>query len=101
MKWLLALALLGGLAYAAVTVSPRTAAKLAARGLRSGWDWVASLSHDATRAPQKRKAQAAAPQHRATRDGIVPQPPKETLHPSDRAALDALVAEPKAARIGR
>jgi hypothetical protein len=30
----------------------------------------------------------------------VPQPPKETLHPSDRAALDALVAEPKASRIG-
>ena len=106
MKWVLALALLGGLAYAAVYVPPRTAARMAARGLRAGWDWVASLSQEEPDTPRvrpkppSRKAQAAAPQHRATRDGIVPQPPKETLHPSDRAALDALVAEPKAARIG-
>ena len=101
MKWILLLALLGGLAYAVATVPPRTAARMAARGLRAGWDWVASLQadpprHDAAKGPARgtAKIQAATPQRRATRDGIVPQQPKETLKPSDREALDDLLAQP-------
>jgi len=101
MKWLFALLLLGALAYAAATVPPKTAARMAARGLRAGWDWVNSVGpageepRPATGERQSsRKAQAAAPQRRATRDGIVPQAPKETLHPNDRAALDELLAKP-------
>ena len=109
MKWLFALVLIGAVAWAAAFVPPRTAAKLAARALRSGWDWVATLGPEKTRAdrpdradrPERppprasRKAQAATPQRRATRDGIVPQPPKEMLRPNDRAALDSLVANAK------
>lgn len=109
MKWLLALLLIGAVAWAATFVPPRTAAKLAARALRSGWDWVAALGPEKLRTdhpdradrPERpaqrasRKAQAASPQRRASRDGIVPQPPKETLHPKDRAALDSLVANAK------
>jgi hypothetical protein len=99
MKWLLALALVGGICYAAASVPPRTAARLAARGLRVGWDWVAAIGTDATPAPASarqasREVQAATPQRRANRDGIVPQPPPETLHPTDRAALDTLLARP-------
>ncbi len=102
MKWLLALALAGALAWTVAFVPKRTLAKLAARGLRAGWDWVVSIGNDAGRRPapgspgqQKtaRKAQAATPQRRPTRDGIVPQPPKEMLRPNDRAALDSLVAK--------
>jgi hypothetical protein len=96
MKWLCALLLIAATAYAIAFVPPRAAAKLTARALRSGWDWVAAVGADQKRLdpPQRvsRKAQAASPQRRATRDGIVPQPPKETLHPKDRAALDSLVA---------
>jgi hypothetical protein len=103
MKWLLALVMLGAIGYAVASVPPRTAARLTARGLRAGWDWLASIRSEATwdespaRAPSRAhpgKAQAAMPQRRANRDGIVPQPPKETLHPSDRAALDDLLAHP-------
>ena len=107
MKWLLALALLAGLAWVAVTVPPKTAAKVAARGLKTGWDWVASLGplhHQPPRTPARvssAKVQAATPQRRATRDGIVPQPPKETLRPSDREALDDLLAQPARAGNGR
>jgi hypothetical protein len=96
MKWLFALLFIGAVAWAATCVPPRTAARLTARALRSGWDWVAAIGPEKMRAepPQRssRKAQAASPQRRASRDGIVPQPPKETLHPKDRAALDSLVA---------
>ena len=101
MKWLLLLLVAGGIAWAVAFVPPRTAAKMAARGLRAGWDWVASISPQPGRRappaapPQRqasRKAQAATPQRRATREGIVPQPPRETLRPNDRAALDSLVA---------
>lgn len=100
MKWLLALLTVAALAYAVAFVPPRTAAKLTARALRTGWDWVASLGpgkpgeHRPERTPQRvsRKAQAATPQRRPSREGIVPQPPKETLHPTDRDALDSLVA---------
>ena len=101
MKWLFALLVAFAVAWAVAFVPPRTAAKLAARGLRAGWDWVASLGPEATRRtpparpPQRqlsRKAQAATPQRRASRDGIVPQQPRETLRPNDRAALDSLVA---------
>ena len=109
MKWLFALLLIGAVVWAAAFVPPRSAAKLAARALRSGWDWVAAFGPEKVRTdppdradrperpPQRasRKAQAATPQRRATRDGIVPQPPKETLHPNDRAALDSLVANAK------
>jgi hypothetical protein len=45
----------------------------------------------------RRKAQAASPQRRATREGIVPQAPKETLKPEDRAALEPLLARPSRA----
>ena len=99
MKWLLALALVGGIGFAVASVPPRTAARLAARGLRAGWDWVSAVGSDASRTATaarqpSRKAQAATPQRRANRDGIVPQPPPETLHPTDRAALDTLLARP-------
>jgi hypothetical protein len=102
MKWIVLLAMLGGLAWAVATVPPRTAARMAARGLRAGWDWVASAGAEAPRrettgrGPAKgtAKIQAATPQRRATRDGIVPQPPKETLRPADREALDDLIAQP-------
>jgi hypothetical protein len=110
MKWLFALLVVGGIAFAARFVPPRTAARFAARGLRAGWDWVSSVGDEAhgtaVRGPPRhlsRKAQAAAPQtdavqrRTASREGIVPQPPKETLHPDDRAALDSLVAEPSRA----
>jgi hypothetical protein len=99
MKWLLALALVGGICFAVASVPPRTAARLAARGLRAGWDWVAAAGSETNRPPTparqtSRKVQAATPQRRANRDGIVPQPPPEILHPTDRAALDTLLARP-------
>ena len=107
MKWVFTILLAGGLAYAVSSVPPRTAARIAARALRASWDWVATVGAKAThedpaRAPARRasrKAQAASPQSEtgrrgASREGIVPQPPKETLHPADRAALDSLLAEP-------
>ena len=96
MKWLLALGLLGGIAWVVATVPPKTAAKMAARGLRAGWEWVASAGTVRRESPARASAklQAATPQRRATREGIVPQPPKETLRPSDREALDDLLAQP-------
>src|ERR1700682_642354 len=103
MKWLLALVMLRAIAFAVSSGSTRTDARLTARGLRAGWDWLASIRSEATwdespaRVPSRAlpgKAQAALPQRRARRDAIVPQPPKETLHPSDRAALDGLLAHP-------
>jgi hypothetical protein len=102
MKWLFALLLVAAIAWAVAFVPPRMAAKAAARALRSGWDFVASLGPDRTRRdgaprpPQRQpshKSQASTPQRRASREGIVPQPPKENLHPDDRAALDSLVAK--------
>ena len=98
MKWLLGLMLVGAVALAALCVPPKAAARMTARGLRSTWNWISSLGADAPREPPARsrratrKAQAAAlPQRRAGREGIVPQPPREKLLPSDRAALDDLV----------
>lgn len=83
---------------------PAAIARAAAHALRSGWDALASLGDDGasrttrrTGQPPKwaaRKVQAAwGPVHRTSREGIVPQPPKEKLADSDRAALDALVAQ--------
>lgn len=94
----------------------RAAARLAARGIRSAWDFVASLgsSAPAERAgpphPPKRRAlargpvaasapppgRAAAPERGAAAqpagpDRIVAQPPRETLQQSDRAALEKLL----------
>jgi hypothetical protein len=98
MKWLFGLMLVGAVALAALCVPPKAAARITARGLRSSWNWISSLGDDARRdAPAKprratRRAQAAAlPQRRAGRDGILPQPPRERLLPSDRAALDDLL----------
>ena len=86
---------------------PRAAARLAAHGLRAGWDSLASLKHGASSSggsggepghsprPLSRREQANAAQpalHRASREGIVAQPPKEKLEQADRAALDKLVA---------
>ena len=99
MKWLFALLLVAAIAWAVTIVPPRTAAKATARALRSGWDFIASLgpdgSRDAVRPPKRlsHKSQASTPQRRASREGIVPQPPKEDLRPDDRAALDSLVAK--------
>ncbi|HET7785977.1 MAG TPA: hypothetical protein VFL36_08395 [Myxococcales bacterium] len=98
MKWLLGLMLVGAVAFAATFVPPRTAARMTARGLRSTWQWLSSLGNepagDPAARPQRRsrKAQAAAPpQRRAGREGILLQPPRENLAPSDRAALDDLL----------
>jgi hypothetical protein len=98
-KWFLALLVLGALAYVAVSVPPRSAARMTARGLRMGWEWIASVGSrlNGEEHPVRRKAQAATPQRRATREGIVPQPPKETLKPEDRAALEPLLARPSRA----
>jgi hypothetical protein len=86
---------------------PAAVARGTAHGLRATWDYLSSLSHrtdspgtQPTREPPahsprhaSRKSQAAAaPAHRASREGIVAQPPKEQLPQSDRAALDNLVA---------
>lgn len=98
MKWLLALVLVGAAGVALLFVPPRQAALATAHGLRAGWDWLSSLgphhaAATATHAPPKhpsRKAQAAMAR-RTSREGIVAQRPKETLQPSDRAALDTLV----------
>jgi hypothetical protein len=98
MKWLFGLVLVGAVAFAATCVPPKTAARMTARALRSTWSWLSSLGdeapreHVARRDRALRKAQAApAPQRRAGREGILLQPPREKLAPSDRAALDALV----------
>jgi hypothetical protein len=98
MKWLLGLMLVGAVAFAAMCVPPKTAARMTARGLRSTWEWLSSLGDDAPREPAMRpqrparRAQAAPPpQRRAGREGILVQPPREKLAPSDRAALDELV----------
>ena len=98
MKWLLGLMLVGAVALAAMCVPPKTAARMTARGLRSTWDWLASLGDVAPgrsvtrRQRATRKAQAAPPpQRRAGREGILQQAPREKLAPSDRAALDELV----------
>jgi hypothetical protein len=72
---------------------PREAALLTARGLRATWDFVAGIGQQtaATHAPPAHSPKQASrnppAQHR-----IVPQPPKERLQPSDRAALNHLVA---------
>lgn len=68
---------------------PAAAARTAAHGMRAGWDFLVHSPKHASR-----KAQAAAAQtsiHRASREGIVAQAPKEKLEQTDRAALDALV----------
>jgi hypothetical protein len=81
---------------------PRAAALATAHGLRSAWDWLGSLGHPAAggtrdgpaHSPRhaSRKAQAAQPPGpRASREGILAQPPKERLESADRAALDALI----------
>jgi len=108
MKWVFAILLAGGLVFAASRIPPRTAARVTARTLRAGWDWLASIGEKATRddlavrPPSRRtsrRPQAAAPQSEsgrgaASREGIVPQPPKEKLRPADREALDSLLAQP-------
>jgi hypothetical protein len=103
MKWFLTLVVIGGICAAALVVPPRTAAKLAARGLHATWDWVASFKPvtSATPTAQKKskryKAQAALPQGpKAGRDGIVAQPPKEKLGQKDRADLDSLLSRSRA-----
>jgi hypothetical protein len=114
MKWLLGLMLFFALALAVLLVpvqgrtlwsrgAVREVAHFAAHGLRAGWDAVASLSKDhgqPTHAPPAhspktaaRKVQtAAATPSRTSREGIVQQPPKETLQPQDQAALQDLIA---------
>src|SRR2546428_9543770 len=106
MKWLFVLLLVGGVAFAARFVPPRTAARLAARGLRAGWDWVSSIDGEThgpgVRGPPRhpsRTAQATAPEadaahpRTASREGIGPPPPKGTPHPDDRAAPHSPLAQ--------
>ncbi len=72
---------------------PRDAALLTARGLRATWDFIEGIGQQttATRGPPAHSPKQASrnpqAQHR-----IVPQPPKEHLQPSDRTALNHLVA---------
>jgi hypothetical protein len=114
MKWLLGLFFLLALITATLLVpiqgrslwsrgAVREVAHFVAHGLRAGWDEVASLSkahQQPTRAPTTHspkpkptaKAQAStAP--RTSREGIVQQPPKESLKPSDQQALDNLIRQ--------
>jgi hypothetical protein len=104
-KWFLTLLFVGSIAAVAVLVPPKTTARLAARGLRAGLDWVSSFRPlTASRATAQKKAkknkpqaQAALPQGpKAGRDGIVAQPPKEKLGDNDRANLDALLSRSRA-----
>jgi hypothetical protein len=110
MKWLLGFVLLTILALAVLFVpvqghtlwsrgAAREVAQFVAHGLRTGWDALASLGSDHPRptrttppshAQRTRRAQAAAPP-RTSRDGIVAQPPKESLQADDRAALEKLL----------
>src|ERR1700674_2364554 len=87
---------------------PAAVARGTAHGLRATWDFFASLDHRSDPSASQptreqpahsprhpsRKAQPAAaqPVHRASREGIVAQPPKEKIEARDRVALDALVA---------
>ena len=103
MKWVLTILFIGSIAAVAVFIPPKTTARVAARGLRAGLDWVASFKPLTGSAPaaqkkaKKNKAQAAIPQGpKAGRDGIVAQPPKEKLGRGDRADLDALVSRSRA-----
>jgi hypothetical protein len=84
---------------------PAAVARGTAHALRASWDFLSSLGHGSsgtqpTRDPpahsprhasRKAQADAAQPARRAGREGIVPQPPKEKLERTDRAALDSLV----------
>ena len=63
----------------------KSVARLTAHGLRMGWDWVTAVQPPAK--PPAKKAAA----RRVSREGIVAQPPKEKLSPSDKDALDGLV----------
>ena len=95
MKTLFFLFIVGGLV-AAVLYLPldrtravgKTVAVQTAHGLRHAWDWVSGVGVEA---PAKRPPPKKASARRVSREGIVAQPPKETLSSSDKAALDSLV----------
>src|SRR4051812_24594168 len=100
-KALLFLLMLTGLLAAAFVLprgkpllTPQVALRATAHGLRAGWDWIASLGHEEKQTPEK-PAHSAPPRRKAmartSREGIIPQPPKEKLAGRDRAALDALI----------
>ncbi|MCA1826095.1 MAG: hypothetical protein ABR567_22595 [Myxococcales bacterium] len=65
---------------------PKAVARSTAHGLRLAWDWVAGVQPATGKGPA-RKAAA----RRVSREGIVAQPPKEKLSPSDKDALDGLI----------
>ena len=95
MKWLLALLLVAAIGYAAASVPPRTAARVAVRGIRATWAWLAALGPQQPPPARRswRKAQLAAKSTpRTSREGIVKQPSRERIDERDRAALHALVA---------
>jgi hypothetical protein len=76
---------------------PAAIARGNAHGLRATWDFLTQPTrdppaHSPRHASRKAQAASAQPAHRAGREGIVPQPPKEKLGRNDRAALDSLVA---------
>jgi hypothetical protein len=112
MKWLLGLMLFSALVVTALLVpiqgrslwargAVREVAHFVAHGMRAGWDAFATVSKGhqqpthapATHSPKPKptaKAQASAAP-RTSREGIVPQPPKEKLGNDDKAALEALL----------
>lgn len=114
MKWLLGLFLIVALITAALLVpiqgrslwsrgAVREVAHFVAHGLRAGWDAVATNknhpqptrpppAHSPKPKPATAKAQAAAAP-RTSREGIVQQPPKETLKPADQQALGDLIRQ--------
>jgi hypothetical protein len=102
MKWLLVtVALCAAVLFVPVqgkSLWARGAAKWVARELRAGWTWVDSVGkHEAptskppAHSPAK-DAREPPPQKRASRGGIVPQPPKEQIKQDDQAALKNLIA---------
>ena len=103
MKLVFVMLLLGGLFGGGYIVATdrnaaRSAARLTARGLRATWEWLDSLDagrEPAQRALPARRVSRKAQARTASREGIVPQQPKEKLQPSDRAALDTLLPHEK------
>ena len=110
MKWLIGFCLLMAMALAVLFVpvggktlwsqgAGREVARFVARGLRAGWDALASIDAVAkpdkahpvsTRAPP---AHSQKPRKVAGRDGILPQPPKEKLPSEDKEALRKLIED--------
>jgi hypothetical protein len=104
MKWLLLILVLCVAALfvpiAGGTLWSRGVAKWAAKELRAGINWVAGVGHESggreqhepPATPKPGVHSPKPPAQRATRDGIVPQPPKERIQADDQAKLKELIA---------